>query len=641
MRYTFIYIALFLSLPLPGQSSLRTDTINIGEVVISGNRPDAGTTGYKIVSLDTSLISYSSQNSLADILSRHSQIFVKSYGMGGSATPSFRGTGAGHTQLAWNDININHPMLGQSDLALVPAALIDDIRIYYGGASMPLNSGGIGGIINLETKPVWKKETLVSLNPGIGSFGQYTGLAKVRTGNSDYQFVTKAFIQYRENNYPFLNNEFSSEPVWEKRANSQMRQKGFIQELYFRQAKSVLSARVWYESADRNLPSSMLIHQPNLKETQSDESLRTLLNYDLTGGLNKYSFTGAWLMNNMNYTNSQASIDSRNLSQTFILKSGFERNINNSTKLKVILNDEMNRVNSNNYADHITRNTFSLTASAERNQGERFGTMLLVRELVDTRKFLVPDFSTSAQFRLIKGKYYYLKANISRNSKIPSLNDMFWVPGGNPDLKNEYAMIYEFSFEMNQKISGPLTLKYDLTAFRNNIHDMILWHPGIYSYWTADNIKSVISSGLESSISLNYLSGKFNATVNSNYSYTRATTTASQTQEDASIGKQLIYVPVHQANGSLVLNYRMVYSSWIITMTGKRYLTADNTEYLPGYVLNNLITGTRLNLKSTIIDLNFHLDNLFNVSYQTIAYYPLPGRSYSLNLIIQIRKQIK
>ena len=60
----------------------------------------------------------------------------------------------------------------------------------------------------------------------------------------------------------------------------------------------------------------MLIQQPNLKETQSDESLRTMLNWDLYGGLNKFSFTGAWMMNKLNYTNSLASIDSRNYSET-------------------------------------------------------------------------------------------------------------------------------------------------------------------------------------------------------------------------------------------------------------------------------------------------------------------------------------
>ena len=137
-----------------------------------------------------------------------------------------------------------------------------------------------------------EKETLISVNPGIGSFGQYTGLIKVRSGNAKFQTVTKAFFQSSENDFRYLNTGISNEPVWEKRTNSQVSQKGFIQELYLRQAKSVASARVWYESADRNLPSSMLIQQPNLKETQSDESLRTMLNYDLFGGMNKYSFTG-------------------------------------------------------------------------------------------------------------------------------------------------------------------------------------------------------------------------------------------------------------------------------------------------------------------------------------------------------------
>ena len=54
-------------------------------------------------------------------------------------------------------------------------------------------------------------------------------------------------------------------------------------------------------------------------------------------------------------------------------------------------------------------------------------------------------------------------------------------------------------------------MKFDLSVFRNNIKDMIQWHPGEYSYWTADNIKSVNTSGLESSFSLNYSLNKFAA----------------------------------------------------------------------------------------------------------------------------------
>ena len=82
------------------------------------------------------------------------------------------------------------------------------------------------------------------------------------------------------------------------------------------------------------------------------------------------------------------------------------------------------------------------------------------------------------------------------------MNDMYWVPGGNPELKNEYAYIYELVYEMNQKISDRLNIKYDLSVFRYNIKDMIEWHPGEYSYWTADNIENVNSTGCESSVSL-------------------------------------------------------------------------------------------------------------------------------------------
>jgi iron complex outermembrane receptor protein len=618
--------------------AFRNDTVQIGEVIISSKKVNTESTGYKRTSIDTTVLKYNSHSSLADVLAGHSLISVKSYGMGGTASPSLRGTGAGHTLLTWNNININHPMLGQSDLALVPAGLIDDIQIYYGGASMHLTSGGIGGIINLETKPLWKKETLVSINPGIGSFGQYTGLVKLRTGNSKFQSVTKAFFQSSENDYPYLNTEISNEPIWQKRTNSQVNQQGFIQELYLREARSVASARIWYESTHRNLPSSMLTQQPNLKETQSDESLRTMIDYDLFGEITNYSFTGAWIINRLNYTNSLASINSSNFSETLILKSGMERHMGQYTKLRIFLNEELNYVKSNNYDDITTRNTVTLTASAERNASDRFGTMLLVREILDTKDFLIPDFSAGLQFRILHGKDYYLKANISRNSKIPAMNDMYWVPGGNPDLKNEYAFMYELTCEMNQKFSSPLMVKYDVSLYRNNIKDMIQWRPGEYSYWTADNIKSVKSSGIESSFSLNYSISKFSTGLSVNYSYTKATTTGSNTANDASIGKQLIYVPVNQANCNFMLNYRMLYSSWLVSMTGKRFLTADNSDYLPGYLLNNLIAGIKLNLKGNSIDINFHIENLFNTNYQTIAYYPLPGRSYSMKLLIQIIK---
>jgi vitamin B12 transporter len=636
LRKTLLYIIILFSLPLKGQLSFQYDTIKIKEVLISSRKKSYDMSGYKKTVIDSSVIANYSHSTIAGILSANTGVFIKSYGPGGTATPSFRGTGASNTQLTWNGINLNHPMLGQSDFSLVPAGMIDDIQIYFGGASMTVNSGGTGGIINLETKPVWKKESMITISPELGSYGRYSGLVKVKSGNIHFQTVTKAFLQTSENDFRYLNTVISSVAVRETRTNNQIRQQGFMQEIYYRREKHLVSARIWYQSASRNLPSSMLTQQVKSGEKQSDESLKAMFNYDYSGRKSEYFFTGAWLLNRLNYTNSLASIDSRNFSKTLILKAGIESWLGAHTKLKVNLNEELNVIKSNNYDHNATRNTVTVTASAERNSNNRLGTLILFRQIFNNNAFLIPDFSTALQFRILDAKEYFLKASISRNSKIPAMNDIFWVPGGNPHLKNEYAFIYELTYEMNKKVSSLWTLNYDLTFFRNTIKDMIQWRPGEYSYWTADNIRNVNSMGLESVFHLNYKVNNFKSVFNAGYTLTKAATGGSGNNTDTSKGKQLIYVPENQINTSICINYRSFYSSWVTIYTGRRFITVDNSRYLPAYLLNNFLAGIKLNLKRNSFDMNFNIENLFNINYQTIAYYPLPGRSFTIKILIQL-----
>ncbi|MBK7627740.1 MAG: TonB-dependent receptor plug domain-containing protein [Bacteroidales bacterium] len=633
MKYTFIYIALLLTISLNGQIALHKDTIRISEVVISGNRMSSEIPGYRKESLDSSVVTSYSHRTVAEVLSLKSGIFIKSYGMGGTATPAFRGTGAGHTQIAWNGININNPMLGQSDLSLFPVGMTDNIQIYFGGASMTLGSGGIGGTINLETKPDWKNETSATISPGIGSFGTYSGLVSLKTGNESFQTNTRAFYYSAENDFRYLNTVNSSDPAWETRINNQVKNKGLMQELYYRWQKSVLSARIWYQSSDRNLPSSMLIQQQGTPERQSDESVRAMFSYNLDKAASAFYITGAWLMNRLDYVNSLASIDSRNISNSLSFKAGAEKNILTASKLKLAISEELNEVNSNNYGGRIIRNTTALSASVESNLSDRLGTNILVREILDEDKFLIPDFSAGLQFRLLDAEEDILKANISRNSKIPTLNDLYWSPGGNPELKNEYAYIYELTYELRRKISSSINIKYSVSAFRNTIKDMVQWRPGAYSYWTAENIRNVSSMGVETSLSAKYKLNKFVSVLEASYSYTRAYDDGSDSEKN-----QLMYVPENIANASWQFIYKTLYTSWKLNFTGDRFITLDNTKSLPAYLLNGISSGYKIKIKDSLIDLNLNIDNLFDVYYQSIAYFPLPGRTYSLKLLIQLNK---
>lgn len=184
---------------------------------------------------------------------------------------------------------------------------------------------------------------------------------------------------------------------------------------------------------------------------------------------------------------------------------------------------------------------------------------------------------------------------------------------------------------MDQRISDPLHIKYDLSVFRYNIKDMILWHQGDYSYWTPDNITAARSAGAESTVSLEYILNHMNAALKACYTYTRATSEGSGLE-------QLMYIPENQANASFRFGYKKIYATWLASFTGIRYIMADNSKYLPGYLINNFTAGIKVPVKASSVDVNLNIDNIFNVDYQSIAYYPLPGRSYSIKILVQLIK---
>jgi outer membrane cobalamin receptor len=631
---SLLFISCLLPVQLNGQSTFQDDTVKIQEVIITRKQISSDQPGFKFYRIDSLQLNGYPLLALPEVLNETTPLFIKNYGSGGTATSSFRGTSAGHTQVLWNGININDPMVGQTDFSLLPSGMVDNVMICFGGASMDLGNGAIGGIINLENDPLWKKQTLVDVVPGTGSYGTYSGLVKVRTGTDQFQSVTKGYFNSAQNNFSYFDNEAMPDPVWKKRENNQVLQKGFMQELYLRKAENVLSARIWYQSASRDLPGSTQYGYAG--EKQSDESFRSIVNYDIVNGRREFFTTAAWMITNMNYTSQLYSIDSKNKVNTFVLKGGLTTPLGEYTHLKIVLSDELNSIESNNYLQGVRHNNASVTISAERKIGQRFGAVILIRDVVDDKSFLIPDYSAGFEFRIFRGLEHFLKLNLSRNSKIPSLNDRFWNPGGNPDLKNEYAYSYEAGYKLNHKINGSFALGSELNYFNNHIRDMIQWRPGESYFWVADNIGSVNSSGFESSLSVKYLHKSLSVNLNAGYSYTRAVDKNKESSETS--GKQLIYIPENQANCSIHVAYKSIYAIWATNFTGSTFTTSDNSAFLKGYSINSFTSGLKANIKENVVDFRFKIENIFNTDYKTIAYYPQPGRTYFLMISLHLKK---
>lgn len=638
LKVAIFSIVLLISLSLHGQTNLRNDTIIIAEVEIRGKPSWNETRGFRTTSVDSAIIINYGHSTLADLIAENSVIYIKTYGPGGIATPSFRGTGAGHTRISWNGINLNNPMPGQFDLSLVPAGLIDEVSVIYGGGSMNSESGGLGGMIKLITKPDWSDRNILFLNTGTGSFGRYSGLAKIITGNKSFNSVTKAYFNDSENNFRYMNTISGNTPVWETRENNQVSQKGFIQELYYRNSRSTFSARFWYQKASRNLPVPITSPAINPPEKQKDESFRAMLTYETLKRRADINVTAAFVSDRLDYKNELASVDSRNTGNKIILKGDLGKSINELIRVKFSAGNELNIVNSNNYAGNIVRNIVSVDAVAEADIAPWLVSRFLVRELLADNRFLSPDFSASAEIKPFKENQLLAKASISKNSKIPALNDMYWMPGGNAGLNEENGICSEISFEMINALSGSLTIKNDLAFFRNNIRDVIQWHPGEFSYWEADNLDNLLTSGIEAGIDVNYTSSHFSFRLIAGYSFTRA---SGENDIDGNLfpeGNQHIYVPINQVNTMTEVTWRHFYSTFRTNYTDRRFLTVDNTQYLPEYSVSDLDIGFRLNTKKSSVGFTFTVENIFNINYQNIAYYPMPGRSFLASVVFQLNK---
>jgi iron complex outermembrane receptor protein len=225
-----------------------------------------------------------------------------------------------------------------------------------------------------------------------------------------------------------------------------------------------------------------------------------------------------------------------------------------------------------------------------------------------------------------------ISANVSRNYHMPTMNDLYWEPGGNPDLKAEDGYSYESGLTYKKQMKN-INLNASVTGYYSHISNWILWQPdSLASYWTPSNLKQVRSRGIESSAGISGKWQQFIFRLNTGYTLTDAENREKLYDGDKSVGKQLIYVPKHSANAMLYLQYKNWHLSGQYKYTGKRYTSTDNSRYMPDFMLYDAEFGRKFKLGSCLLNAAIKVNNLLDTDYQSVAWYPMPGRIYNLKI---------
>lgn len=654
MKQNLLYICVCLFISTQALSQINRDTIDIPEVKIIAKRP-IEETGIKIIRLDTLILMKSINASLSDILSENTTVFVKTSGRGALATVSFRGTSPSHTDVLWNNISISSPMLGQVDFSLIPVYFIDDVSLLHGAGSIQNTSGALGGSISINNKPDWNNKFSGKFLQGFGSYNTYSDFLQINFGNKRFQTKTRAFYSFSKNNFKFKNKNIADidtltgkyiYPVQEN-TNAEYQQYGLLQEFYLRLKNNITaSVKYWHQTSNRSLPRLNTYEGNDYSNIskQIDISNRLIAEISKSGERSKLGFTSGLILKDMTYSlknfisgyNYENAIYSESNSISSYNKLFYKYKLSEKTYFNFNFSTNFHKVNT---IDTITKTGYDTTrlehlsfVSLNQKFGKRLACLVMLRKnFISSNSIpLIPYFGFDY---LISDKHqFFLKGNIGKNYHFPSLNDLYWQPGGNPDILPENGISGDIGLSVSSKINN-ITIENSITGFYSDINNWIIWLPTVKGYWTPENISHVVSKGLEYNIKLNFSLGKYAVKTNANYAYTRSLNYGNvDIWGEGSYGKQLVYVPVHSGNIFVNISRNGYSVSYTHNSYSERFTTSTNNyairDWLYPYYMNNLFVGKNFKFKKFDLNIQFKIYNLFNEEYRSILFRPMPERNY-------------
>lgn len=646
------YLLLILILATAGTmtSQIIFDTLTLREFEIIATLDDLKSPT-KVTSIDSIIQKELSLYDIGELLSLSTPVFVKSYGKGSLATVSFRGTGASHTKVVWEGFDINSPMLGQTDFSTLPVSLFNNIELHYGGSSLTDVGGALGGSVKLNTKPANHEDETLKVLQSIGSYNTYLTAATLNLGTSRLGSRTHFTRQSSKNDFCYFNSAILPSAVEMRQKNADFENYSLTQQFDFSISENQkISATSWNQWNSRNIPPIMTNVEKGgyQDEYQNDNFSRNVIKWSLNNKSTTWDARAAYFYENLNYklettdTTGEliSQIDSKNKVMSYSAAANVKTHLTQKINLKAGIKYLNQEVISNNYDGSKKRIQYSNHIGLSILTGSRIKSEILLRSDVSDGKFTPIMPMIGVNYKPILSRDLYLRINFSRNYNLPSLNDLYWYPGGNDSLLPEKSLEAEFSADYSFKIKGNHDLTIRSTGYISSVENWIIWTPGDFRYWSPQNISNVLSRGIELSIIAKGIVSGIDYNIFIEYAYTRTTNNSNSAKDEGIADVQLIYVPINNANSFINLGFKGYYFNWGVSFTDTRNTSLNNTDNdsftLPSFTLHNTSLGKRGKISKVKYDIRFKVYNVFNIDYQSVLWRAMPGRNFEFSLGIII-----
>ncbi len=647
-------------------------TIPIKEVTVYGRRP-MKEIGVQQTKFDSVVLKENIALSIADVLTFNSSIFVKSYGRATLSTVAFRGTSPSHTQVTWNGMRINNPMLGMTDFSMIPSYFIDDASLLHGTSSVSETGGGLGGAVKLSTKALQNEGFGLQYVQGVGSFQTFDEFLRLTYGNKNWQLSTRAVYSSSPNEYKYRNHDKKENiyddnntiigqyyPVERNRSGS-FKDLHILQEAYYNSDSGErFGLSAWYINSNRELPMLTTDYgeATEFDNRQREHTFRGVLSWDHLRSTWKVAAKAGYIHTWMAYDYKRdagngimtSMTRSRSKVNTFYGQVDGEYYIGSKWLFTASVSAHQHLVESRDkniilqqgdkaiVGYNKGRIELSGSVSAKWRPTERLGVSLVLREEMFGTEWTPVIPALFVDGVLSKRGNIVAKASLSRNFRFPTLNDLYFLPGGNPDLKRESGWTYDAGLSFAVGREGSYSLSGSASWFDSHVKDWIIWLPTTKGFFSPRNIKSVHAYGVELEAELAVaLSDEWHLGMNGTFSWTPSINEGEpMSPADKSVGKQLPYVPEISATLTGELSYRTWSLLYKWCHYSERYTMSSNdlslSGNLPPYYMSNISLEKRFSLAWADLSLKGAVNNLFDEEYLSVLSRPMPGINFEFFL---------
>jgi len=634
--FNFIAILLFSWMQLLAQMAPKEMPIHdLEQVWITKSRTAYFTEDRKVIAFDSSSLVLHQNSSIDMLLASHASLNLKQYGSGGSlVTFSSRGTASNHTQVNWNGLPLNSITTGDIDASSIMVDMFDHLAYTPNSPGALYGSGSFGGAVELINKPDWSNSFLLKYSHESASFSSFKNALKVKMGNEFVQYQIYAFKNSALNNFTYFD---AVDDVQREVKNNACIMYGVIQNLNFRLPKSIfLDAGLWLQEKNKQIPNQL--GQFSSNKNQHDSLSKVFVKITKWFQHSSITLNNARLSDNMLYTDKLSPFDenysifsniaSHSYISDFVYKNYARKNLAFDAGASVVLKS----ANAAAYGTIKEEFVYSVYSSLKYTKNNNVINIGLRKDFTAAYQ---PNPQISMGWKRVYNKMIDSRLNISSKYRIPTFNEKYWLPYGNPNLFPEKGLGIDAGLFYISESSSLHTFSSSCNLYGQLVDNYIQWVPesssGLYK---PRNVKKIFSRGFEYDAKAVFFWNELTSSHIFQYNYCRASI-IEHYDGVSYASKQLSYVPQHIVMIKNRVDYKSIYVLWEVSYKGTYFDTDDNSiNPIPSLLLNNAYAGAKFKCCGLQSHIDFKVLNIENKSYYSMKSYPMPGRSYHLGISI-------